>query len=60
MSSPNFWDNKDKAELTLKAISELKSLTQDIKKLKENNQNNLEIIERLLAEKDVELIHNLE
>ena len=60
MSSPNFWDNKDKAELTLKAISELKSLTQDIKKLKENNQNNLEIIELLLAEKDVELIHNLE
>ena len=60
MSSPNFWDNKDKAELTLKAISELKSLTQDIKKLKENNQNNLEIIELLLVEKDDELIHNLE
>ena len=60
MSSPSFWDNKDKADLTLKAISELKSLTQDLKKLKENNQNNLEIIELLLVEKDDGLLHNLE
>lgn len=60
MSQPNFWDNKEKADLTLRDISELKNLTQDLKKLKENNENNLEIAELLLVEKDDELIHNLE
>ena len=60
MNSPNFWDNKEQAELTLKSISELKSLTQDIKRIKENNENNLEMIELLLVEKDDELIQNIE
>ncbi len=60
MSKPNFWDNKDKADSTLKEISELKNLTQDIKNLKEETQNNLEILELLLVEKDEELLHNLE
>ena len=60
MSSPNFWDDKDEADLTLKEISELKNLTQDIQRIKESNQNNLEIVELLLVEKDDELIHNLE
>ena len=60
MTNPNFWDNKDKADSTLKEISELKNLTQDIKNLKEETENNLELIELLLVEKDDELIHNLE
>lgn len=60
MSKPNFWDNKEQADLTLKDISELKNLTQDIKSLKEETQNNLDLIELLLVEKDDELIHNLE
>ena len=60
MSQPNFWDDKDKADATLKDISELKKLTQDIQRLKENNNNDLEMIELLLVEKDDELIHNLE
>ena len=60
MSSSTFWDNKEQADLTLKEISELKNLTQDIKKLKEETENNLEIIELLLVEKDEELLHNLE
>ena len=60
MASPNFWDDKEQADLTLKNISELKKLTQDIKVLKENNENNSEIIELLLVEKDEELMHNLE
>ena len=60
MSSPNFWDDKEHADLTLKDISDLKNLTQDIQKLKDNNQNNLEMIELLLVEKDEELAHNLE
>ena len=60
MSKPDFWDNKEKADLTLKDISELKNLTQDIKKLKEDTENSLELAELLLVEKDDELIHNLE
>lgn len=60
MAKPDFWDNKEKADLTLKDISELKNLTQDIKKLKEDTKNNLELAELLLVEKDDELIHNLE
>ena len=60
MSSPSFWDNKEQADLTLKEISELKNLTQDIKNLKEETENSLELIELLLVEKDDELLHNLE
>ena len=60
MSNPNFWDDKEKADLTLKDISDLKNLTQDIQKLKDSNQNNLEIVELLLVEKDEALLHNLE
>ena len=60
MAKPTFWDDKEKADLTLKDISELKNLTQDIKKLKEVTENNLELIELLLVEKDDELLHNLE
>ena len=60
MSSPTFWDDKEKADLTLKDISELKNLTQDIQKLKKSNENNLEMIELLLVEKDDILMQNLE
>ena len=60
MAKPTFWDDKEKADLTLKDITELKNLTQDIKKLKEDTENNLELIELLLVEKDDELLHNLE
>ena len=60
MLNSNFWDDKEKAELTLKDIQELKNLTQDIKKLKEDTENNLELIELLLVEKDDELLQNLE
>ena len=60
MLNQNFWDDKEKADLTLKDIQELKNLTQDIKKLKEDTENNLELIELLLVEKDDELLQNLE
>ncbi len=60
MLNPNFWNDKEKADLTLKDIQELKNLTQDIKKLKEDTENNLELIELLLVEKDDELLQNLE
>ena len=60
MNNPNFWDDKEKADLTLKDISDLKNLTQDIQNIKENNKNSLNISELLLVEKDEELLHNLE
>lgn len=60
MLSPNFWDDKERADLTLKQITELKNLTQDIKNLREETENSLELIELLLVEKDEELMHNLE
>ena len=60
MSSPTFWDDKDHADLVLKDISELRKLTSDIKKIRESNNNNIEICELLLVEKDEELSHNLE
>ena len=60
MSNPSIWDDKDNADKLIKEISELKTLTQDIKNLKESNTNNLEMIELLLVEKDDEILHNLE
>ena len=60
MSSPTVWDDKDHADLVLKDISELRKLTSDIKKIRESNNNNIEICELLLVEKDEELSHNLE
>ena len=60
MSKPTFWDNKEHADSILKDISELRKLTTDIKNIKENNQNNVEICELLLVEKDDDMIHNLE
>ena len=60
MSKPDFWNDKERADLTLKDISELKSLTQDIQKLRSSNINNLEMIELLLVEKDESMIQNLE
>ena len=60
MSKPDFWNNKEKADNVLKKVQELKSLTQDIQKLKKSNTNNLELVDLLLVEKDDVLIQNLE
>ncbi len=60
MAKPTFWDHKEQADSILAEISELKNITQDIKNLKEETQNSLELVELLLVEKDDELIQNLE
>ena len=55
MAKPTFWDDKEKADLTLKDISELKNLTQDIKKL-------IEVLNRI-ADRGTTVIaieHNLD
>ncbi len=46
--------------MTIKDVTELKKLTENIKKLTDDNRNNLDLIELLLEEKNDELIHNLE
>lgn len=60
MNSPTFWDDKEEADKTIKEISELKNLTQDIDKLKKDNENNLDMLELLLVEKNDDLLHELE
>lgn len=60
LSDPSIWDNKEEADLTIKDVTELKKLTENIKKLTQDNQNNLDLIELLLEEKNDELLHNLE
>ena len=60
MNNPTFWDNKEEADKIIKSVSELKNITEDIKNIRKNNQNNLDLIELLLVEKDEEIIHNLE
>ncbi len=55
MNDPNFWNEKDKAEATIKENNELTKLTIDIKQLKENVDSNLELIEILEEENQQEL-----
>ncbi len=55
MNDPNFWNEKDKAEATIKENNELTKLTTDIKQLKENVDSNLELIEILEEENQQEL-----
>lgn len=59
MNDPTFWDNKENADRIIKEISELKSLTADLKHIKESNINNLDVLDLLEQEKDDELFLNL-
>ncbi len=54
MNSPNFWDNKEQADKTVKEISYLKNIIDPIKEIEKKIINNLEVIE------DSELIELLE
>ena len=60
MNQSTFWDDKETADQVIKELTELRNVTSDIKNLKEETENNLEIVELLLVEKDDELLHNLE
>ena len=60
MNQPTFWDDKETADQVIEELTELRNLTSDIKNLREETENNLELIELLLVEKDDELLHNLE
>ncbi len=60
MNQPNFWDNKENADKVLSEISSLKKEITDLITLKEENENNLEIIELLMVEKDEILQQEIE
>lgn len=51
MSKANFWDDKDKADETIKQISNIKNITLKIIPLKEDINNNIELLE-LIDEED--------
>ena len=59
MNDPNIWDNKDNADIVINELASVKKETEAIKKLREDNINNLELIELLIIEPDMELIKGL-
>ena len=59
LSEPNFWDNKERADQVISEISSLKSLTTEIKEIKIENENHLELLELLLQENDDDLKNEL-
>ena len=59
LSSPTFWDNKERADQVISEITSLKALTTEIKEIKINNENHLDLLELLLQEDDEELKNEL-
>lgn len=60
MNQPTFWDNKENADKVLSEISSLKKEITDLIQLKDENKNNLEMIELLMVEKDDSLEQEIE
>lgn len=60
MNQANFWENKERAEQTLAQISILKRETTELRELKNANENDLEIINLLMKEKDESLKQEIE
>ena len=55
MHQPNFWDDKEKSEEVLNELNLLKSKLNNIEKLKDTIESNLEIINMLKLENDIEM-----
>jgi len=53
MNTPNFWNDKEKADEVIKEISALKNIIENIKKLKINIETNIETIELLNDDEDI-------
>ena len=56
----NFWNDKNKAQETIDKLNDLKETVSKIKNVIKRNNDNLEVLELLLVEKDDELLHNIE
>ncbi|MEG1495183.1 MAG: peptide chain release factor 2 [Bacilli bacterium] len=59
MSAPNFWDNRENAEKTIKEVNALKNLTTDISKFKTELSDSMEIAD-LIVEADKDMKQQLE
>lgn len=59
MDKPDFWNDRNEAEKTLKELNELKELTNSVEKIKNETESNLEIIELLEVEPDEEIYKEL-
>lgn len=59
-NSPNFWDDRIKAEEIIKEINDLKKIVNDLKQLKEKVESNIELLNILLNESDGEMLTLLE
>ena len=55
MNSVNFWDDKDHAESIINKINNLKEKVDGIKKIKENLDSDLALIDLLKSEEDLEI-----
>ncbi len=58
--NPNFWLNREESEKVLKQITDLKDLINSIESLKQQIENNLELLSLLEIEPDDSLNKNLE
>jgi len=59
MNEADFWNDKEKADKIIKEMNELSKMTDNIKELKENVQNDLELLE-IIEEQDSELFIDIE
>ena len=56
----DFWNDRESANIIINEINSLKEIVNKIEKTKDNVNNDLEVCDLLFAEKDDELLHNLE
>jgi len=60
MNEPDFWNNKNEADKILSEINTLRKEIAELVQLKEENQNNIEMLELLMNEKDELLEQEIE
>lgn len=59
-NDPHFWEDKKKADCTLEEINNLKKDITELIQIKEENQNNIEVLDLLMEEKDELLQQEIE
>ena len=57
-NDPNFWNNKEKSEQVIKELKELKNITDKLQSVKEEYQNNCDLLE--LAEEEPTFLEELD
>jgi len=59
MNDINFWNDKENADKVIQEMNELSKMTDNIKELKNNIQNDLELLE-LIEDTDTEMLESIE